>query len=1141
LIVVVAHSEHPSNTQNFSGISDTIGNTYTRRSQQQYTTSAGKNTVEIWWAISTGSNASNLITASLSTGNCDDAGFVAFIVTGHDATNPWDGNGSLPKTGNTGLFPSANASVTGISTTKADDLIISLVCSDHNAAFTSPLIGGSSATLINSWSNNAGSNWSYGDVAALSVSSTQSSITAGWTNSSDKWGLTVDAITADSSSTGVTGTWASTGSADTMSASGASGLNGTWASTEAQDGYAGTVYVPPTGTWSSTEAKDTFLASGSGTISLHGTQRLEIEDAVVVNGSTSFNLTSGGFDRVLMLVVNNVVAAGADPSVIKPITAITGSGTVGSTLTWRCQDIMLGGPDEAGDVTRTEVWWAFSHLPVVNEPFSYTFGSGTSASLVQAVGFTIKGLNGNYAQPFSDTNPYSSGGNSGAMATGITSDGIENSFGVNSVSSTTQTIAFGGTSLTKRALVLATFAFVSTTSTPNSVTSVTDNNGNTWARYTTQSAGSGWNLTNTHLGAQKGFTTEVWYTNNATVGTSLNITVTLDGTIDAMVGSISPKFLGCDIVNPFDTNGSLPDVLRIHAGSAAQTLTGVSTSSANETYPVWCMGMWGTALNHQNVTFNGVNRQFQSGQQQNNGEFVLGQFASGPINDAGPYSNVTYSSPTSSDNTYIIGFALVAQNPLVSQPKLTRPVATGALSSSGGSGTHLIFDSSKDNNVTLSGGGLIVTSSGTNDPHNWTTALDNGGKTTGTIYYEVKFNHIAGAEYGTGLLYPGHTPDGLIQSGQGGIFVRGDGSIWAAGAQVGILGTAPVDNDVIGIALNFDTGEAWFRNVTQGLTYNGHSGLPQFDIGGLSMSTFSLAALTGHQPLSSGNGGKIVWPTPGAVLPYASPGGTTTSAIQTYNFGATSFAGSPPAGFQAGWLTTEPAVTPTRVDYHSIVIGWATSVVAGSTVNDISTPPPGYTLVKESTSTGGGLASALTVYAQVRAQNILTTDNDLMPFPVSVKHWTLGYDELVVGTADPGSWESTEATDSFHGVGYVGAAGIRGDLLSTEAKDTFAAAGSTPIVAVWTSTEAKDQFSAFIRVPVTGSWNSTEARDIALIHATTPGTGGPWASTEAPDVLAAIGNTPISGVFVASENPDRFFALGSGVVRVRPRRTFYVT
>ncbi len=1209
VLLNIAMEPNSSSNIHVTSITDSAGLTWTKYDGNSIVTnnSGAPNPnndflgIEVWWAYGTISSTAYTLTVNINIVS-DNVAIDCTMWSGANGTTPFDPNVSLPVKGsftNTSTTPS----LTGISTTSTTPVVISLIsAASNNFVSVAPTFAGGAADFDSNTQWSVGTNWCHIDVAGKAFSSAQSSITVAWSNAEfnhvfmayalqpagagGNTGTIATNLTQASQSaaaaetfTGtiatnltkasqsaigpgltITGTIATHLTKASQSASAAAIFTGTittalskvsqslsaddgrfgpWASTEAKDAFRGATYQPPIGTWASTEAKDTFTTGA-------GTQRLEIEDAVVINGASGFNLTSGGYDRVMMLVVNTTVANGVDPSVVKPLTAITGSGTVGSTLTWKRQDLELSGPDDNGTVERTEVWWAYSHLPVNNEAFSYTFGSGTSSASVQAVGFTVRGINGNYANPFSDANPYSFGSNKGADFTTITTDGSENSYGWNgSGTSHTQTVAVGG-STQKRAMMLANFAFTSTTATPNSITSVTDSAGNAWQRYTTQSAGSGWNTAHTVNGAQKGFTVEIWYTNNALIGASLDVTANFDGTIDACVGCFSPKFLGCDPAAPFDTNASLPKVLRIDAGDASQSLAGISTTSTNNIYPVWCLGAWGLHGGTSNVSFNGVFRQFQTELQKNNSEFVYGQFAAGPA-ALGPYSGVSYSVVQSSDNTYVIGLALVATSPPVTQPKLQTPVATGPLSSSGGTTSNLAFDSATDNNVTLTGGGLVVTSSGTNSPDNWTTVASANEATPGRYYYEVTFNHIAGAKYGTGILFTGADggPHPLIVAGYGGIALRGDGTIWAGGLQVGSLGVTPANGDVIGIAIDIspDTQDAifWARDITQSGFYNGNPGsIPQYGWtdrtgygGGILMDAVQIVELSG--------GGHLPAPIGGYAVPYAFPDGTSSSAQQAYNFGATSFVGTAPIGFVNWTSAVAPAVTPTRVAYHSVVVGWATSLMPGTPYNDISVPPTGYTMIGESTINTGGVAAALSVFAQVRATNILTTDDDLLTFPTGVKHWTVGYDELVVGAVDPGSWESTEAKDSFHAVGYPGSSGIIGDLLSTEAKDIFAATGEVPVVAVWTSTEAKDIAGFFGHIPVQGPWASTEAKDILHVVGNTPGTGGPWMSTENPDVFAGIGNTPISGVWASTEAADRFLALGAGVVRVRRRRNFSVT
>jgi hypothetical protein len=140
-----------------------------------------------------------------------------------------------------------------------------------------------------------------------------------------------------------------------------------------------------------------------------------------------------------------------------------------------------------------------------------------------------------------------------------------------------------------------------------------------------------------------------------------------------------------------------------------------------------------------------------------------------------------------------------------------------------------------------------------------------------------------------------------------------------------------------------------------------------------------------------------------------------------------------------------------------------------------------------------------------------------------------------------GTWASTETKDTFAATGYPGGFGITGDLTSTEARDIFAAVGYPNNVGVWTTLEAPDRFSAFGFQPQTAVWHSTEAADV--FHGTGIGLGenGVWASTEATDIFAATGFTPVSGTFIVTEAADRFQAFGAGVIRVRRRRTSFVT
>lgn len=256
----------------------------------------------------------------------------------------------------------------------------------------------------------------------------------------------------------------------------------------------------------------------------------------------------------------------------------------------------------------------------------------------------------------------------------ITRNGASTVSGFSGGTSSAVTHAVGGSNQSN-ALLLAVIAVTSPNSSPIVVSSITDSQGNTWQKYTGQSAGAGWDTAQTVNGLQKGFTLDVWYTKAATVNASINLTVNYGATIDSAVIAVSGKFLGYDPTQPFDQNVSLPKVLRATSNGTAETLTGISTTNADDV-GCWAFGAWGTSLNHSNPTFNSAVLDDVSALQHNNSEFVKGQFSNG-VAVVVPYSSVSFSSPTTADNFYIIGFALTADSAPPATPTTARAFVIG--------------------------------------------------------------------------------------------------------------------------------------------------------------------------------------------------------------------------------------------------------------------------------------------------------------------------------------------------------------------------------------------------------------------------------------------------------------------------------
>jgi hypothetical protein len=136
---------------------------------------------------------------------------------------------------------------------------------------------------------------------------------------------------------------------------------------------------------------------------------------------------------------------------------------------------------------------------------------------------------------------------------------------------------------------------------------------------------------------------------------------------------------------------------------------------------------------------------------------------------------------------------------------------------------------------------------------------------------------------------------------------------------------------------------------------------------------------------------------------------------------------------------------------------------------------------------------------------------------------------------------ATEAADTFHAVGYVGAFGVTGSLAASETTDMFAAVGYTSDLAIMASTEAKDTFSAYGYLPVRGALAATEAADKFAATGLGRGEDGVLIASESVDIFAATGYTPTSGPFAATENPDIARFIGAGVTTSRKRRVFIVT
>lgn len=157
------------------------GLTWNLRKRFQVSWIAGvtvSNTMELWWAIATGT----LSAASLSSGMAigSQSGFVAaFGVSGAKNSAPWDTNAALPATAQQTGGGAATPSV-GITTSNANDLLICVKSDQANG------IGGLTE----------GTGWTRLDGAweTKIVNATQSGATGEWSGTASQWMILADAI-----------------------------------------------------------------------------------------------------------------------------------------------------------------------------------------------------------------------------------------------------------------------------------------------------------------------------------------------------------------------------------------------------------------------------------------------------------------------------------------------------------------------------------------------------------------------------------------------------------------------------------------------------------------------------------------------------------------------------------------------------------------------------------------------------------------------------------------------------------------------------------------------------------------------------------------------------------------------------------
>jgi hypothetical protein len=147
------------------------------------------------------------------------------------------------------------------------------------------------------------------------------------------------------------------------------------------------------------------------------------------------------------------------------------------------------------------------------------------------------------------------------------------------------------------------------------------------------------------------------------------------------------------------------------------------------------------------------------------------------------------------------------------------------------------WDSATITAVTLSGGDLVATNTGTSAVNQGAHVNFSPGKTSGKWYVEIAFTTItsgSGSNLGVGL---GTTTSNYSQMGASaltGNMCYQSGNLWANNASTGVSLGARSSGDVIAIAIDLDNRKIWFKkvNATAGNWNNNGSADPATNVGG---------------------------------------------------------------------------------------------------------------------------------------------------------------------------------------------------------------------------------------------------------------------------------------------------------------------
>lgn len=394
-----------------SSISDTAGLTWHKHAQVQSSDNSGaSNNLEVWWAAASSQLTNDTITitylSSVHT-NMVNAFAVANVAS---LSTPWDTNGSLPGTYDN-TSGSSGTPTASISTTAAQTLVLCFGRTRSTAPWMTntavnvnqngqePSSGGDRTNVCWGFREETSTISSHAFTGAVTVN-TQS--------------LIVSALATTPQS--VSGSMLPTEAADAFAATGNVAVAGTIAATDPAD-VAAIRVVNEINILFVTEARDTFAAAGSvpivgpmvtsekpDTWSTHaGRERLGLDlacDMSYLTNLTPKTISTSGQDRIIVLMVGTATVGNTPPT--------TYSVSDDAGLDWHLHSIAYAGPDTGSTFITLEIWWAYAHNRLINDRIFINSG----AFFPIFGGFAVKGLNGNYNDPW---DPISAGANFGGF------------------------------------------------------------------------------------------------------------------------------------------------------------------------------------------------------------------------------------------------------------------------------------------------------------------------------------------------------------------------------------------------------------------------------------------------------------------------------------------------------------------------------------------------------------------------------------------------------------------------------------------------------------------------------------------------------------------------------------------------------